>query len=120
MPLLKFDIIQGRNDEQLKACWMWPIRPWSGFEVPASDRYQCVTQHRPGDWLQTRDGLHALGQCGLADGDFPTASTARKPRSTVAAERLQADCDLSPDDLIVSLVENADADWSFGRGGRNS
>ncbi|WP_339499041.1 tautomerase family protein [Pseudomonas silesiensis] len=30
--------------------------------------------------------------------------------------RLQAECDLSPDDLIVSLVENTDADWSFGRG----
>jgi len=32
------------------------------------------------------------------------------------AEQLQVDCDLSPDDLIVSLVENSDADWSFGRG----
>jgi malonate semialdehyde decarboxylase len=32
------------------------------------------------------------------------------------AEKLQAACGLSPDDLIVSLVENADADWSFGRG----
>jgi malonate semialdehyde decarboxylase len=32
------------------------------------------------------------------------------------AEQLHVDCDLSPDDLIVSLVENSDADWSFGRG----
>lgn len=47
-----------------------------------------------------------------------------RPRSEVQktvfyhllAEKLQAACGLSPDDLIVSLVENADADWSFGRG----
>lgn len=32
------------------------------------------------------------------------------------AEQLHAECGLSPDDLIVSLVENTDADWSFGRG----
>jgi malonate semialdehyde decarboxylase len=32
------------------------------------------------------------------------------------AERLQANCDLSPNDLIISLVENTDADWSFGQG----
>jgi malonate semialdehyde decarboxylase len=29
---------------------------------------------------------------------------------------LERECGLSPDDLIVSLVENGDADWSFGRG----
>lgn len=32
------------------------------------------------------------------------------------AEKLRTDCGISPDDLIVSLVENSDADWSFGRG----
>lgn len=29
---------------------------------------------------------------------------------------LEARCGLSPDDLMVTLVENADEDWSFGRG----
>lgn len=32
------------------------------------------------------------------------------------AENLEATCGLSPDDLIVALMENTDADWSFGRG----
>lgn len=32
------------------------------------------------------------------------------------AQKLQQACGLSPDELIVSLVEKSDADWSFGRG----
>ncbi|KAG8152723.1 hypothetical protein BFF94_015735 [Burkholderia catarinensis] len=31
-------------------------------------------------------------------------------------ENLQTKCGISPDDAIVSIVENGDADWSFGRG----
>jgi malonate semialdehyde decarboxylase len=32
------------------------------------------------------------------------------------ARRLDVECGISPDDIIVSLIENADADWSFGHG----
>nr|WP_321922533.1 tautomerase family protein [Paraburkholderia guartelaensis] len=37
------------------------------------------------------------------------------PKSCKAA-KLQSQCSISPDDVIVSIVENDDADWSFGRG----
>lgn len=32
------------------------------------------------------------------------------------AEKLHTAWGLSPDDLIISLVENTDTDWFFGRG----
>jgi hypothetical protein len=32
------------------------------------------------------------------------------------AEKLEKDCGISPDDLMVSIVTNRDADWSFGKG----
>ena len=32
------------------------------------------------------------------------------------AERLRRNCGLDPADLIVSMTENADEDWSFGYG----
>jgi hypothetical protein len=32
------------------------------------------------------------------------------------AERLRRDCGLDPANLIVSMTENADEDWSFGFG----
>lgn len=120
MPLLKFDIIQGRNDEQLKALLDVAHQAMvQAFEVPASDRYQCVTQHRPGELVLQDTGL---GYARSANVVLLTVISRPRPQQQkttfyrLLAERLQADCDLSPDDLIVSLVENADADWSFGRG----
>ncbi|QCY12018.1 tautomerase family protein [Pseudomonas sp. MPC6] len=120
MPLLKFDIIQGRNDEQLKALLDVAHQAMvQAFEVPASDRYQCVTQHRPGELVLQDTGL---GYTRSANVVLLTVISRPRPQQQkttfyrLLAERLQTDCDLSPDDLIVSLVENADADWSFGRG----
>jgi malonate semialdehyde decarboxylase len=120
MPLLKFDLIQGRNDAQLEALLEVAHQAMvQAFEVPASDRYQCVTQHRPGELV-----LHDTGLGYPRSADVVLLTVISRPRSgqqkvafyRLLAEKLQADCDLSPDDLIVSLVENTDADWSFGRG----
>lgn len=120
MPLLKFDILQGRNDEQLKTLLDATHQAMvEAFEVPASDRYQCVTQHRPGELV-----LHDTGLGYTRSANVVLLTVISRPRSQaqkaafyrLLAERLRADCGLSPDDLIVSLVENADSDWSFGRG----
>ncbi|MDQ0122899.1 malonate semialdehyde decarboxylase [Pseudomonas lini] len=120
MPLLKFDLIQGRNDAQLKALLDVAHQAMvQAFEVPASDRYQCVTQHRPGELVLQDTGLGYTRSAKVV-----LLTVISRPRSEqqkarfyrLLAEKLQADCDLSPDDLIVSLVENTDADWSFGRG----
>ena len=32
------------------------------------------------------------------------------------AERLEADCGLDPQDLLISLFSNTEEDWSFGHG----
>ena len=120
MPLLKFDIIQGRNDEQLNALLDVAHQAMvQAFEVPASDRYQCVTQHRPGELVLQDTGLGYTRSANVVLLTVISRPRSQQQKTTfyrLLAERLQADCDLSPDDLIVSLVENADADWSFGRG----
>ncbi|MNC64104.1 hypothetical protein D3C75_1142790 [compost metagenome] len=89
------------------------------FDVPFSDRYQSVTQHRAGELI-----LHDTGLGYSRSDNVVLLTVISRPRSQaqkvefyrLLAEQLQVDCDLSPDDLIVSLVENSDADWSFGRG----
>ena len=120
MPLLKFDIIQGRTDEQLRTLLDGAHQAMiEAFEVPASDRYQSVSQHRPGELV-----LHDTGLGYTRSSNVVLLTVISRPRSQVQkiafyrllAEKLQVDCDLSPDDLIVSLVENTDADWSFGCG----
>ena len=120
MPLLKYDIIQGSTDEQLRTLLDGAHQAMvEAFEVPASDRYQSVTQHRPGELV-----LHDTGLGYTRSNNVVLLTVISRPRSQaqkiafyrLLAEKLQVDCDLSPDDLIVSLVENTDADWSFGRG----
>ena len=120
MPLLKFDIIQGRTDEQLRTLLDGAHQAMvQAFDVPFSDRYQSVTQHRVGELI-----LHDTGLGYSRSANVVLLTVISRPRSQaqkvtfyrLLAEQLHVDCDLSPDDLIVSLVENSDADWSFGRG----
>ncbi|MBZ9785788.1 tautomerase family protein [Pseudomonas sp. REP124] len=120
MPLLKFDVIQGRTDEQLRTLLDVAHQAMvQAFEVPFSDRYQSVTQHRPGELI-----LHDTGLGYTRSARVVLLTVVSRPRTQeqktafyrLLAEKLQAACDLSPDDLIVSLVENSDADWSFGGG----
>ncbi|MDP9707525.1 UNVERIFIED_ORG: phenylpyruvate tautomerase PptA (4-oxalocrotonate tautomerase family) [Rahnella aquatilis] len=51
MPLIKFDVIEGRSEEQIRPLLDAAHEAMvQAFQVPPSDRYQVVTQHRPGDW----------------------------------------------------------------------
>lgn len=120
MPLLKFDLITGRNDAQLRQLLDSAHHAMvEAFQVPSRDRYQCVTQHRPGELILEDTGL---GYTRSNDVVLLTVISRPRPEPQKVAfyrllvEKLEADCGLSPDDLIVSLVENTDADWSFGRG----
>lgn len=120
MPLLKFDIIQGRSDAQLRCLLDAAHQAMvQAFEVPASDRYQSVTQHRPGELVLEDTGLGYTRTTNVV-----LLTVVSRPRSEaqkvnfyrLLAESLKANCGISPDDLIVALVENNDSDWSFGQG----
>jgi phenylpyruvate tautomerase PptA (4-oxalocrotonate tautomerase family) len=120
MPMLKFDIIQGRTDEQvgelLDAAHYAMVQ---AFDVPVTDRYQSVTQHRPGELVVEDTGL---GYTRSRDVVLLTAVSRKRTEAQKAefyrllVDKLKTKCGISPDDVIVSIVENDDADWSFGRG----
>jgi hypothetical protein len=120
MPLLTFDLIAGRTDDQLRTLLGTAHQAMvEAFDVPQRDRYQCVTQHRPSELVLEDTGL---GYTRSKEVVLLTVVSRPRPEAQkvefyrLLGERLQADCGLSPDDLIISLVENTDADWSFGRG----
>lgn len=120
MPLLKFDLIAGRSDDQLRKLLDTAHQAMvDAFHVPHRDRYQSVTQHRPGELILEDTGL------GYArTNDVVLLTVISRPRSEqqkttfyrLLAERLENECGLAADDLIVSMIGNTDADWSFGRG----
>lgn len=120
MPMLKFDLIAGRTDEQLQmlldAAHEAMVR---AFDVPPADRYQTVTQHRPEELILEDTGLgytRSKAAVLLTVVTRPRTDKQKVDFYRLLVENLQSKCGLSPDDLVIALVENADADWSFGRG----
>jgi malonate semialdehyde decarboxylase len=120
MPLLKFDLIEGRDQDQLRNLLDAAHHAMvQAFGVPASDRYQSVTQHRPGELILEDTGLgypRSKNVVLLTVVSRPRSEQEKVDFYRLLAERLHTECDISPNDLIISLIENTDADWSFGRG----
>ena len=120
MPLLRFDIIEGRTDEEIGALLDATHRAvLEAFGVPVRDRYQVVHEHKPSRVRVEDTGL------GLTRSDkVVLLQVISRPRSVeqkqafyrLLSTYLAQDCGLDPQDLMISLVENTDADWSFGLG----
>ena len=88
--------------------------------VPADDRFQIVTEH------DNAGLIYDPGYLGVPRTDevvlvHITLSFGRKPKQkrdfyARAAELLAQNPGLNPDNLVITLVETAWENWSFGRG----
>ncbi len=120
MPLLRFDLIEGRTEEELTALLDAAHRAMlEAFKVPVRDRYQLVHEHKPSRMIVEDTGL------GIPRTDkvvfLQVTSRPRKREQKEAfyrllCEELQSACGIAPSDVVVSIVENTDDDWSFGLG----
>ena len=120
MPLLRFDLIEGRTDTELRALLDAAHRAMlAAFQVPARDRYQIVHEHKKEQMIVEDTGL------GIPRTDkvvfLQVTSRPRKREQKEAlyrllCEELEQSCGIAPSDVVVSIVENTDADWSFGLG----
>ena len=120
MPLINIDLIEGRSDEQVKILLDAAHRAVvEAFQVPQGDRYQIVNEHRPGRMIveDTELGIPRTDKVVV----ISVTSRPRTEESKVRfyqllAQALQEDCGIEANDLMVSIVTNTDADWSFGHG----
>lgn len=120
MPLLRFDLIEGRSPDELKTLLDAAHRAMlAAFKVPERDRYQIVTEHKPGHMIVEDTGL------GFARTDkVVLLQVVSRPRGRekkelfyrLLVEELEKSCGIAPSDVMVSVVENDDEDWSFGIG----
>lgn len=120
MPLVRIDVQEGRSAEQLRrlADVVQEVM-LEVFDAPDRDRYQIITEHKVGHIIaedtnlgfERTDDLVVLQifQQGRTD-EHKQAAYRR------LAERLEIEVGLKPTDLIVSVVANERADWSFGLG----
>ncbi|WP_179030744.1 tautomerase family protein [Paenibacillus kribbensis] len=120
MPLLRFDVIEGRSPEELKKLLdAAHIAMVEAFDVPVRDRYQIVHQHAPHEMIIEDTGLGFERTPEVVI--ISVVSKERTPEQKellykLLVERLEQECGIAPSDVMISIVENGTDDWSFGYG----
>lgn len=121
MPLVRIDVIEGRRTPQELRNVADVIQQvmLDEFAAPDRDRYQVITEHKPGHIIAEDTGL------GFERTDdvivIQVTQQGRSDEQKVAmyrelAARLEREAGVAPTDLVVSVIANTRSDWSFGHG----
>ncbi len=120
MPLLRIDLVEGRSDAAVAALLEVTHEAMvAAFGVPVRDRYQIVHEHKQSRMIVQDTGL------GIVRTDqVVMVQVTSRPRTRAQKEAfysglcaaLQARCGIAPSDVVISMTENTDEDWSFGHG----
>ncbi len=120
MPLLYIDLIEGRTPAEVRALLDAVHEAVvEAFGVPPRDRYQVVRTHAAHEIVAWDTGL---GITRSAKQVIVHVVSRRRTRAMkekfdeLLALGLSEKCGIDPADLIVSITENGDEDWSFGHG----
>ena len=120
MPLVRIDVQEGRTPDELRklADTVQEVM-LDVFAAPPRDRYQIITEHPKGHIIAEDTGL------GLQRTDriviiqiFQQGRSTEQKQAMYAelAQRLEAECGVPGEDLIISVMANRHVDWSFGLG----
>ena len=120
MPLVRIDVVEGRTDAELRqlADTVQDVM-LDVFAAPERDRYQVIHEHRPGRIIAEDTGLGLERTDGVVIIQITQQGRddeQKKALYAALAQRLEAEAGVRPADLIVSVVANTSADWSFGLG----
>lgn len=120
MPLLKFHMYEGRTEKEvtdiLNATHEAMVQ---SFEVPDSDRYQLVHEHKSYQMIMKDTGLgyERSNQFILIH-----IISRKRTKGQIQAfyknttDALYNQCGIDPKDIMFSISENEDEHWSFGEG----
>ncbi len=120
MPLLQFDLIEGRSENDVKTLLDTAHQiVLEAFKVPERDRYQIVYENKARNMVFQDTGL------GFSRTEkFVMVRVFTSPRSDEQkqyfmkrlAEEFQRVCGIEGNDLMISFISNNKGDWSFGFG----
>lgn len=120
MPLLDIHIVKGRSrdelDELMNAIHDSMV---AAFKVPDRDRYQVVTEHEEGHLVMQDTGLgfeRSNKRVLIHVTSKPRSQDMKTDFYRIVTENLGERCAIPPEDIMFSLIENSDADWSFAFG----
>lgn len=120
MPLLRFDLYEGRTDEELQTLLDAAHRAMlAAFKVPERDRYQIVHEHPASRMIMEDTGLNIPRTAKFVFLQVTTRPRSREMKQNfyrLLCEELEKSCGIASSDVMVSMVSNTDDDWSFGLG----
>ena len=119
MPFLRVDAYEGRSQEQVKNLLDAIHRAvLSAFGVPRRDRYQVYQEHSESNFIVQDTGLDIERTRKVILITITSRQRTEQQKTNLyikLVDELKA-CDIEQNDIVVSIVTNADADWSFGNG----
>lgn len=121
MPLVHIHVVEDRRDAAALRRLADVVQSvmLDVFAAPPRDRYQLISEHKLGLIIAEDTGLGFTRTDDLVVIQVTQQGRDEEQKKALyatLAQRLHDECGLDGDDLIVSLVENTRADWSFGRG----
>jgi hypothetical protein len=120
MPLLRFDLIEGRSESDVrKILDVTHEVLLETLKVPEHDRYEVVHEHKRSRMIMEDTGLGFVRSDQIVLLQVTSRPRNREMKQAfyrLLVERLSSSCGISPHDVVVNFVTNADEDWSFGAG----
>ena len=120
MPFLRIDAFEGRSNQQVKDLLDAVHRSiLSAFGVPLRDRYQVYQEHSEANFIVQDTGLgieRTKNAIVISITSRPRTEGQKTVLYTKLCEEVKQGCGIEPNDVVVSIVTNTDADWSFGNG----
>jgi phenylpyruvate tautomerase PptA (4-oxalocrotonate tautomerase family) len=115
MPLVHIAILRGKSPEYIKAVADGVNSAViETMDFPLDDRYQIITEHEPTTLeLQERTGDRVMMFLIMRAGRSPESKKAFYKK---VVENLAAAPGIDPANVMISIAENSDIDWSFGGG----
>lgn len=122
MPLLKFDLLKSGWTDKTKLKTMLDIAyatTLTAFKAPKGDRYQIVSLHGDDEMIIEDTGLGFTRSQQVI-----VLSIRTRPRTVAEKEQfyqlfvteVNQKLGIAKNDVMINMVENTDADWSFGGG----
>ncbi len=120
MPLIKIDAIEGRSQSEVTTLLDAVHRAVvKAFHVPVRDRYQIYQAHPKGFLVIQDTGLNIP----RTDKALIITVVSKKREEILKrrlykelTEELARSVSIAPSDIVVGIIENSGADWSFGNG----
>ncbi|MEM6052289.1 tautomerase family protein [Erwinia sp. P7711] len=120
MPLLQFDVIQGRSESEMRTLLDAAHRAvLTAFKVPQRDRYQIVHENKAYQMVFEDTGLGLTRTDNLVMVRVFTSPRSDEQKQFFMAElcrELKESCGISGSDVMISFITNSKGDWSFGNG----